>query len=1127
MKPTERTANTASKPKAGFFATRRGLLDGKKSGASMTGGAGALSRARKMTLPGVAVLCFAAGLMALTAAPALAAAPETPGPADVEPVTPATSAFVRGNLTPGKETEPFEALTYKFLYRETKSLTECKGGGETPEAAASGEREFDEVRTTIEGLTPHTEYTVCLESINGEGTRVGPAAHFRTAIALETPETLPATAVTGYTATFHGILNPNTERKAEPGTYDFLYQASEAECGEEAGPLTHTTVTPAAGEKKESVSTEVTGLLPLTTYTFCVRVLNEEPTFDGVTGAPITFTTPAAPPAITQEPATAVTSTEATVSAEINPGGVMASYKLEYGTGSVEEHSLPEHGELSLPIGNTPDPVQLHLTGLTPGTEYHFRYVATNEPENTLDTTLGATAAFTTTAGAATSGALPDERAVELVSSAFEAGEVYVSLGPASEQSSTQDLYSLRPVRAAANGGAVAYVADPGPVGGDGSQGAAYGNSYLAVRGPRSGAQGWESSDITPPVAEGESNGEATNSAYETFSPDLSLGILESPARSVALSAQPAGPPNCDVLYSRTPDGSLHALFTSTTTPGNCVQGASSVGLLVTRFLFAGATDGGGQLFFQSPAALVAPAVESGSEGANLYASRNGVLALVNVLPGGSIAPHATFGGPSEKPSTPPDFGHAVSVDGGTVYWTDLATRHVYARVDGANTIPVSPGPAKFWTASTDGSYAFYTEGGKLWRFNVATASSEPVATSGINAGEPVGVQGVLGASEDGSVVYFVAEGVLQSGAEPRKCEAAPVGTPEYFEEERGLLPHGKGCNLYVWHAGGTLKFVTALSARDNEFANTLQPAYAQSEAGDWSPSQGMQTAQVSSDGRRLVFQSTVSLTGYDMAPLLNETKHEIYTFDLDSARLSCVSCDPSGAPPRPESGLHGVGASLPISFDNTYSKRLLSADGSRIFFDTSQPLASSDTNGVQDVYEWEQEGSGSCAVAVPSRGGGGCVSLLSAGESGGFSYLIDASASGDDVFIAHRGQLGGVGPADSKMHLYDVRVHGGFPQISTACTGTGCQGVPPAPPQFATPSSVTFSGIGNFPPIFAKAKTRTAAQLRVERLAKALEACRHKHDKHKRAACEREAQKRYGTRHTAHKATSDRSARR
>ena len=44
-------------------------------------------------------------------------------------------------------------------------------------------------------------------------------------------------------------------------------------------------------------------------------------------------------------------------------------------------------------------------------------------------------------------------------------------------------------------------------------------------------------------------------------------------------------------------------------------------------------------------------------------------------------------------------------------------------------------------------------------------------------------------------------------------------------------------------------------------------------------------------------------------------------------------------------------------------------------------------------------------------------------------------------------------------------RVDGGFASVSSACTGSGCQGVPPAAPLFATPASVTFAGTGNFPP--------------------------------------------------------------
>ncbi len=39
------------------------------------------------------------------------------------------------------------------------------------------------------------------------------------------------------------------------------------------------------------------------------------------------------------------------------------------------------------------------------------------------------------------------------------------------------------------------------------------------------------------------------------------------------------------------------------------------------------------------------------------------------------------------------------------------------------------------------------------------------------------------------------------------------------------------------------------------------------------------------------------------------------------------------------------------------------------------------------------------------------------------------------------------------------------LPPVPSQCSGSGCQGVPASPPVFATPSSVTYSGVGNFPP--------------------------------------------------------------
>jgi hypothetical protein len=201
----------------------------------------------------------------------------------------------------------------------------------------------------------------------------------------------------------------------------------------------------------------------------------------------------------------------------------------------------------------------------------------------------------------------------------------------------------------------------------------------------------------------------------------------------------------------------------------------------------------------------------------------------------------------------------------------------------------------------------------------------------------------------------------------------------------------------------------------------------------------------------------------------------------------------------------------VPISFGSIYGQRWLSSDGSRAFFDTPQPLVPQDTNNLQDVYEWEQDGYRGCGEI------GGCVSILSGGTEDNSSYLVDAATDGRDVFFATRSRLL-PRDQDERVSLYDAREGGGFPEVSLACTGTGCQGVPPAPPVFTTPPSVTFSGTGNFvssPP--AKAATLRKVS-REARLVEALKTCRDhaKHNKRKRKACEVKARRKYGGSHAS-----------
>jgi alpha-tubulin suppressor-like RCC1 family protein len=111
-------------------------------------------------------------------------------------------------------------------------------------------------------------------------------------------------------------------------------------------------------------------------------------------------------PAIYNESSSKVSEHEATLEGQINPYGewsLETTYVFEYGTSTSYGASVPTPpGVISsryclfieiLPCGiRTPQPVSESLTGLEPGTTYHYRIVATNE----RGTNHGADATFTT-----------------------------------------------------------------------------------------------------------------------------------------------------------------------------------------------------------------------------------------------------------------------------------------------------------------------------------------------------------------------------------------------------------------------------------------------------------------------------------------------------------------------------------------------------------------------------------------------------------------------------------------------------------------------------------------------------------------------------------------------------------
>ena len=144
------------------------------------------------------------------------------------------------------------------------------------------------------------------------------------------------------------------------------------------------------------------------------------------------------------------------------------------------------------------------------------------------------------------------------------------------------------------------------------------------------------------------------------------------------------------------------------------------------------------------------------------------------------------------------------------------------------------------------------------------------------------------------------------------------------------------------------------------------------------------------------------------------------------------------------------------------YQSRYLS-DSGRLFFNGADALVPQDTNGKEDVYQYEPAGLGSCEQTA------GCVALSHRGIAKHESAFLDASASGDDVFFVTAGQLVAT-DRDNSFDVYDARVCTESspclkpPPPPPAPCGSEASCRPPAPAAQGSerPRAPTFSGPGN-----------------------------------------------------------------
>jgi hypothetical protein len=239
------------------------------------------------------------------------------------------------------------------------------------------------VSASLPSLSKETTYHYRVVVKNANGTTFGPDKTFTThnvaGVATEAP-----TEVTQASATLNGSFIGN----GEPTSYYF-------EWGPTAG-YGHTTSAPpgeSAGAPTGAtpVSSPITGLsvyLPQSSpYHYRLVAVNASGTTPGPDRT--FFAAPPDAPEITGPATEAVTPSTASLSAAIIPGNGPTVYWVEYGLDSSYGESTPSSE--SIGSDESAHPVIASLAGLTPGTIYHYRFVAANfggiaqSPDQILD----------------------------------------------------------------------------------------------------------------------------------------------------------------------------------------------------------------------------------------------------------------------------------------------------------------------------------------------------------------------------------------------------------------------------------------------------------------------------------------------------------------------------------------------------------------------------------------------------------------------------------------------------------------------------------------------------------------------------------------------------------------------
>jgi hypothetical protein len=1024
----------------------------------------------------------------------------------------------------------------------------------------------------------------------------GPGGYFPTVTVGATSERTATSAV------LNGSVNPAQSGNPTPAPVtacSFEYVTEAVFVKEGFAHAARATCEPAeihAGlDEPHPVKATVEHLTAGTTYYYRLSATTE-PAHNGGTAdsEALAFTAPGKP-RVESSIAENISSTFAELHAQIDPLGAGTSYFFEYGPTTAYGHDAPllteaEPDGASIgsggPTGSASDGVVQRIGGLTPGTAYYFRVVATNECEAGKQCVTGGADQTFATLPRATVG-LPDNRSYELVTPADKEGgsDMFAeSIGLNGIISNNTDVG----VPAGSGGGFLletksSFGAFPF---------AAPQQAYTFTREPARDT--WSTTSLASPAL-GTQSFSSRELLFDPFdfsrvalTDGLGTAISEQGLVDTSLLGPPGGP--YSTLHK---DPAIH----NTTESLNSTQ-------------VVGGSRDLEHLVLSSPSTSLCPEAEAVKHGRVLCESAGGELKLVNVSPSGE-APASECG--ASLGAGGPEAGQlhgAVSADGSRVFftapdwqatyiglggtgvegkqgcWNPEGEAHgaapknapqLYARVDATSTLEVSAPeagveesghapvryPATYVGASEDGGKVFFLtqtwmtqnhpagHDEELYECEIVQEGEAPAACRLSRLSTPIGAGGaqdpvagssawsVPAVSEDGSSVYFTAFAKLAAGATAQTPVTTETDSPinlYRYDTETGVtsyittvdtLDDRKSCGFYLGPGSCTERdWYTTPDGSFLLFGSSWPGEHGENAVAGGCAEEGLPFTQAAKDGRC----------------------SELYRYDAGAAErgeqaVVCVSCgspsaDAAGNAEFARSAPHGAAAGAVPA---------ISENGEYVFFDSQASLVPEAKNETLDTYEWHED----------EKTGARSVSLIGSGSDPAPTFFLGYSpyeyetptgkdvcrrnterepepghhcevVEGGNVFIGTHAKLV---PQDTNSvgNIFDARVcEPESPCIqpplgeTAQCPGSECQKPPPAPPDPVATLLAPPAPAGLVAP---PPPAKTAAQIKAEGLAKALKVCKRDKSAKKRKTCEASAQKKYGATKKATKAKAKKSA--